>query len=82
MTITKKDLQEALKPLATKRDLDTKLATQTKELKAYTDQQVGALAGMINRRFDEVIGLLDVRKRVDQHERQITKISRALDIKL
>ncbi len=78
MTITKKDLQEAVKPLATKQDLKS----QTKELKTYTDQQVGDLAGMINRRFDEVIGLLDVRKRVDQHERQITKISHALNIKL
>ena len=72
MSITKRDLQAALKPLATKQDLKS----QTKELKDYTDHQIGDLAGMITRRFDEVIGLLDVRKRVDQDERQITKISR------
>jgi len=31
---------------------------------------------MINRRFDEVIELLDVRKRVDEHERQLAKSAR------
>ena len=41
--------------MATKQELEA----QIKELKAYTDQQIGELAGMINRRFDEGIDLLD-----------------------
>ena len=47
--LSKKDLQEALKPLATKdelKSLATKaaLGQQTKELKAYADEQTQELA--------------------------------------
>lgn len=55
--------------MATRRELKA----QTQELKAYTDEQVGALAGMIE--------LLDVRKRVDTLDRQVAKISQALNLK-
>ena len=61
MTITKKDLQDALKPLATKvdaieaqtKDLDKKLQAQSKELKAHTVEQTHELARIINGSFQE-----------------------------
>ncbi len=85
MTITKKDLQEAVKPLATKEGLKA----QTKELKAYAREQTAELAGTIKHGFDEVddrfdaiTEALDVRLRLEEHDRQITKIAEALNVEL
>ncbi len=85
LPLTKKDLQEALKPLATKQDLQS----QTKELKAYARQQTEELAGMIkhgfdkvDERFDAVSESLDVRQHLAEHDRQITKIAQALNVEL
>jgi len=66
--LSKKDLQEALKPLATKDELkslatkeDLKplatkaaLGQQTKELKAYADEQTQELARIVNGAFEKV----------------------------
>ena len=61
MTITKKELQDALKPLATKvdaseaqtKDLDKKLQAQSKELKAHAVEQTEELARIINGSFQD-----------------------------
>ena len=72
MTITKKDLQEAVKPLATKDGLKA----QTKELKAYAREQTAELAGMVKRSFDAVDYSFD---NLERHLTGIeTKLDRAL----
>ena len=82
---TKKDLQEALKPLATKdqlKALATKkdLRSQTTELKAYAREQTAELAGMIKHGFDEVDERFEaISQRLDvrqQHSPQKNSLSK------
>ncbi len=72
--ISKEYFDQKLSTLATKQDLDT----QTKQLKAYADQQTEKLAAMVADGFEEVKELLDVRERVKQLESDMHKIKEAL----
>jgi hypothetical protein len=67
---------QKLKSLATKGDLEV----QTKELKAYANQQTEKLAVMVADGFEEVKELLDVRERVKHLESDMQKIKEALNI--
>ncbi len=60
--------------------IDNRFNQQTKELKAYADQQTGKLAAMIADGFEEVKELLDVRERVKHLESDMQKIKEALHI--
>jgi hypothetical protein len=73
MEITKEYFDEQLAKLATKADLDERLAAQTKELKAYADEKQADLAGMIER-------TINVTSRVDRLEHDIQDIKRALNL--
>ena len=73
--VSKDELDEKLKRLATKEDLEKlitkehfeqQLQQQTKELKAYTDEQTETLASITKRGFDSVdVQLKDIRKELD-----------------
>ena len=72
--------KQELKGLETK----PQLKAQTRELKSYADRQVGNLAAMVKRgfdgveeRLDSITHQLDVRKRIDEHKRQLAKIGQA-----
>ena len=60
--------------------IDNRFDQQTKELKAYADQQTEKLAVMVAAGFEEVKELLDVRERVKQLEVDMHKIKEALHI--
>ncbi len=67
----------------TKEHLDKALDKQTKELKGDLAQvagQVEDLAGMVQRRFDEIELKLDVREQVARHDRDIRAIKQALHL--
>ncbi len=51
--LTREHLDQQIKKLATNKELDEKLAKQTKELKSYTDQQTEKLATIVNTAFQE-----------------------------
>ena len=89
--LTKEYFDRQLEKLVTKKDLDEKLAQQTKQLKAYTDQQTEELARMVSRAFDEhnrylkeefaaIRKELDVRKEVDGLKLQVQEIRHALNL--
>jgi flagellar motility protein MotE (MotC chaperone) len=59
---------------------DQRLDEQTKQLKAYADQQTEKLAVMVADGFEEVKELLDVRERVKHLEADMQKIKEALHI--
>jgi hypothetical protein len=61
-------------------EIDNRFGQQTKELKAYADQQTEKLAIMVAGGLEEVKELLDVRERVKQLESDIHKIKEALHI--
>ena len=70
------------------RTLETKLASQTKELKAFAQEQTEELARIVHAGFDgvdlrfgEVIKLIDVRKDVDELKVQVMEIRQALNLK-
>ena len=63
--LTKEHFDAQLKKLATKQDLKT---------------EVAQLAGMVQRRFDDVERKLDVRVRVENNERDIRVIKQALHL--
>src|SRR5262249_19631974 len=44
------------------------------------DATVDGLAGMVNRGFDDMKRLLDVREQVERHEREIEEMKRTLDL--
>ena len=70
-------------PQLTKEHLDQALDKQTNELKADIAQvagQVDDLAGMVQRRFDEIELKLDVREQVARHDRDIRTIKEALHL--
>ena len=89
MTITKKDLQDALKPLATKealKSLATKagLEAQSKELKAHAVEQTEELARIINGSFQEQhdsmeTGFQGVNDRLDGVETRLSVVDTKLD---
>lgn len=74
--ISKEYLDQKLGTLVTKQDLEA----QTKQLKAYTDEQTEKLAAMVADGFEEVKELLDVRERVKHLEADMHKIKEALRI--
>lgn len=59
-------------------EVDLRFDRQTKQLKAYSDQQTEKLAAMVADGFEEVKELLDVRERVKQLESDMHKIKEAL----
>jgi len=61
-------------------EIDRRFDEQTKDLKAYADQQTEKLATMVADGFDEVKELLDVRERVKHLESDMQKIKEALHI--
>ncbi len=63
--LTKEHFDAQLKKLATKKDLKAEIAQ---------------LAGMVQRRFDDVEQKLDVRVRVENNERDIRVIKQALHL--
>ncbi len=63
--LTKEHFDAQLKNLATKDDLKT---------------EIEQLAGMVERRFDEVERKLDVRDQVARHDRDIRTIKQALHL--
>ena len=63
--LTKEHFDAQLKKLATKEDLKSEIAQ---------------LAGMVQRRFDDVEQKLDVRVRVEKNERDIRVIKQALHL--
>jgi Na+/phosphate symporter len=90
MDLTKEQFDKALKGLATKDDLkklvtkddlDERFEKQTRILMAYADNQVSGLAAMVADGFEEIKGLLDVRERVAQFEKEMRKIKEALQIR-
>ncbi|MDO8495278.1 MAG: hypothetical protein Q7S32_01975 [bacterium] len=74
--LTKEYFDKQLGNLATKADL----ALQTQDLKSYTDDKIDELAGMVERRFDEVERKLDVREEVDRLKTQMKKVWDALHL--
>ena len=67
----------------TKEHLDKALNKQTNELKTEIAQvagQVEELAGMVQRRFDDLERTLDVREQVEKNMRDIQAIKQALHI--
>ena len=83
--LTKEYFDERLKTLATKADL----VDQTKDLKAYARAQTEELARMVKDGFDGVdrqlagiIQMLDVRKRLEEHERKFARLEQTLNVKL
>ena len=73
---TKDDLKKSV----TKDDLDERFEKQTRILMAYTDDQVEKLAAMVADGFEEIKGLLDVRERMMQLEKDMRKIKEALHV--
>jgi hypothetical protein len=77
MNLTKEHFDKALKGLATKADLDKQAAA----LMAYSDNQVEALAVMVQKGFEEIKSMLDVTDRVGQLEKDVKKIKDALHVR-
>jgi hypothetical protein len=69
-------IKDDLKRLAAKEDL----TQQTVELKAYTDEKVDKLAGMVARRFDELERRLDVKEEVEKLKVQMKQVRDALSL--
>lgn len=75
----------------TKKDIQDLLSVQTKELKDFTIKQNESLARMVangfkserefmDKRFNEVIRMLDVRKEVDELKTKMHKVYDALNL--
>lgn len=88
---TKDDLKsfatkDDLKSFATKDYLDQRLDQQTKELKAYSDEQTETLAAIIQtsivepmeKRFEDLEIKLDVRERVENLEKDVYLVKKSL----
>jgi succinate dehydrogenase/fumarate reductase flavoprotein subunit len=84
MELTQEYLDKALSSLATKDDL----ASQTKELKAYADEQTGHLVGVINetiaepmeRHFAELKDYVKTKEDVQTLKREMQRIKEALHL--
>jgi predicted nucleic acid-binding Zn-ribbon protein len=61
-------------------EVDHRFDQQTKELRAYANQQTEKLATMVADGFEEIKELLDVRERVKHLESDMQKIKEALHI--
>ncbi len=78
MSITKKDLQDALRAQSKElksyvdRRLDQRLAAQTKELKTYADEQTEALARIVQKALEEQTRHFDER---------LEALAQALDVR-
>jgi hypothetical protein len=73
---TKRDLEK----FVTKADLDSRLERQTAALMTYSDNQVEALARIVQGGFEEIKTMLDVRERVRQLEKDMKKIKDAINV--
>jgi hypothetical protein len=81
MELTKEDLNAHTAAINKRFDgLELRFEKQTKELKAYADEQTEKLAEMVADGFEEIKGLLDVRERVKTLETNMQKIKEALHI--
>jgi hypothetical protein len=83
--LTKEHLDKALDKHFKKVDhrfekIDSKFAAQTKELKAYTQQEIAELARMVKEGFDSVQQQLDVRDEVNQLKVKVARISQAIGL--
>ena len=77
------NLRKEIKWFATKEDF-AQLRKEMRLLATKEDlnQQIEGLAAMVNRGFDDIKSQLDVRKTVQEHGRKISRLERALNIKL
>ena len=80
MNLTKEHFDKALKGIATKSDLDTRMKKQTRELMAYTDDRLESLARMIQAGFEDLQQRLDVNDRIEKLEKEMKKIKEALHV--
>jgi hypothetical protein len=64
----------------TKEYFDQKLVAQTEHFDQKIDEQTESLARMVQEGFAEVYRHLDVREQVQQHERDIEELKRALKL--
>jgi hypothetical protein len=78
MELTKEYFDQALQSLTTKDNLKNALAEQTKELKAYADEQTENLARIIATSIAEPTN--KVERRVQKLETDMQKIKQALQI--
>ena len=65
----------------TKEHLDKALDTQTKELKVHTEQEISQLAGMVQRRFDDLDLKLDVKEDVQKLKSQMQEVRQAVGLR-
>ncbi|MDA2925652.1 hypothetical protein MYX78_00195 [Acidobacteria bacterium AH-259-G07] len=81
--VLERNLRKELKRFADKEDF-AQLRKEMRLLATKEDlnQQIEGLAAMVNRGFDDIKSQLDVRKTVREHGRKISRLERALNIKL
>ena len=87
--LTKEHFDQQLGKLVTKNHLDARLSDQTRQLKAHTDTQVTDLRKQIKQGFESVdlkleaiYEMLDVRQRLEKHERWFRDVANKIGIKL
>lgn len=81
--VLESNLRKEMRRFATKEGL-AQLSKEMRLLATKEDinQQIEGLAAMVNRGFDDIKSQLDVRKTVQEHGRKISRLERALNIKL
>ena len=79
--LTKQYFDKQLGKLATKDDLKKEIGGLESRLESKIENEVGNLAAMTSRRFDELEKKLDVRADVDKLKFQMSKVWNALNIK-
>ncbi|OGN32843.1 MAG: hypothetical protein A3I92_00815 [Candidatus Yanofskybacteria bacterium RIFCSPLOWO2_02_FULL_43_10b] len=87
--LTKEYFDKQLKNLATKQDigkLDKKIDKLEIELKSFVEihveEKIDVLARAVNTGFEDVIKRLDFRERVEELERKMSKMEKALNLRL
>ena len=81
--VLESNLRKEMKRFATKEGLaQLRKAMRLLATKEDINQQIEGLASMVNRGFDDIKSQLDVRKTVREHGRKISRLERALNIKL
>ena len=79
--LTKQYFDKQLGKLATKEDLKKEIGGLESRLESKIENEVGNLAAMTSRRFDELDKKLDVRAEVDELKVKMSKVWSALNIK-
>lgn len=65
-----------------KEHFDKQLAAHTARIERKVEEEVHGLATMVAKGFADIEKRLDVRERVDQLERKMTKVESALNVRL